>query len=82
MAIRIDATLRSRIFWVSLTDAKMSDCEDRPTLGQAVWTWSYYGKNRAILERRSQKTIRTRLTSVWTPIRQNPILSRIRFSVS
>jgi len=36
------------------------------TLGQAVRTWTYYGKNCAILERRLQKTVRTRLTSVQT----------------
>jgi len=37
------------------------------TLGQPVRTWTCYGKNRAILERRSQKTVRMRLTSVRTP---------------
>jgi hypothetical protein len=34
------------------------------TLGQAVRTWSYFGKNHALLERRSQKTVRTRLSSI------------------
>jgi len=38
------------------------------TLGQAVRTWTCYGKNWTILERRSQKTVRTRLNSVRTPI--------------
>jgi hypothetical protein len=37
-------------------------------------------KNRAILERRSQKTVRMRLTSVWTLRIQSMNLSRIRFS--
>jgi hypothetical protein len=32
------------------------------TLEQVVWTWSYYGKNRAILERWSQKTVWTRVS--------------------
>jgi hypothetical protein len=50
-------------------------------LGQAVRTWTCYGKNCAILERRSQKTVRTRLSSVWTLYSQNLILSRIRFSL-
>jgi hypothetical protein len=36
------------------------------TLGQAVWMWSSFGKNCTILERQSQKTVRTRLSSVWT----------------
>jgi hypothetical protein len=52
------------------------------TLGQAVRTWSCYGKNRAILVRQSQKTVRMRLTSVRTPTRQSPNLSRIKFSLS
>jgi len=52
------------------------------TLGQAVWTYTYYGKNCAILERRLQKTIQTMLTSVRTPTRQSLILSRIWFYVS
>jgi len=51
------------------------------TLGQAVQTWSYYGKNCAIMEMRSQKTIRSRLTSVRTPT-CHLNLSRIRFSLS
>jgi len=49
-------------------------------LGQAVWTWTYYGKNCAILERQSQKTVRTRLSSIRTLYSQSPNLSRIRFS--
>jgi hypothetical protein len=36
------------------------------TLGQAVRAWSYFGKNCSILERRSQKTVRTRLSFVLT----------------
>jgi hypothetical protein len=78
MATRPNATQRSRIFWVSFTKAEMSDNEDR-TLSQAVRTWSYYGKNCAILERRLQKTVRTRLTSVRTPTCQRSNLSKIRF---
>jgi hypothetical protein len=35
-------------------------------LGQAVRTWSCFEKNRVILERQSQKTIRARLSSVRT----------------
>jgi hypothetical protein len=50
------------------------------TLGQAVRTWSCFGKNCAILERRSQKTVWTRLSSVGTLHSQSPNLSRIRFS--
>jgi hypothetical protein len=50
------------------------------TLGHAVQTWSCFGKNRAILERRLQKTVRTRLSSVRTLHSQSPNLSSIRFS--
>jgi len=50
------------------------------TLGQAVQTWSCFRKNCAILERRSQKTIRKRLSSVRTLHSQSLNLSRIRFS--
>jgi hypothetical protein len=50
------------------------------TLGQVIRTWSYFGKNHAILERWSQKTVRTRLTSVRTLHSQSPNLPRIRFS--
>jgi hypothetical protein len=49
-------------------------------LGQAVWTWSCFGKNHAILERRSQKTIQTRLSFVQMLHSQSPNLSRFRFS--
>jgi hypothetical protein len=51
-------------------------------LGQDVGTWSYYGKNHAILERRSQKTVRKRLTFILMPTRQSSNLIRIRFFVS
>jgi len=47
---------------------------------KTVRTWSYFRKNCAILERRSQKTIWTRLSSVRTLHSQSPNLSRIRFS--
>jgi hypothetical protein len=47
---------------------------------KTVRTWSCFGKNRTILERRSQKTIWTRLSSVRTLHSQSPNLSRIRFS--
>jgi hypothetical protein len=50
------------------------------TLGQGVRTWTYYGKNCTILERRSYKTVRTRLSSVRTLYSQSLNLSRIRFS--
>jgi hypothetical protein len=50
------------------------------TLGQAIRMWSYFGKNCTILERRLQKTIRTRLSSVRMLHSQSPNLSRIRFS--
>jgi hypothetical protein len=50
------------------------------TLGQAVRTWSCFGKNRAILEMWSQKTVRTRLSSVRMLHSQSLNLSRIRFS--
>jgi hypothetical protein len=51
------------------------------TLSQTIRTWSCYGKNRVILERGSQKIVRTRLTSVRTPTCQSLNLSRIRFSI-
>jgi hypothetical protein len=50
------------------------------TLGQAIRMWSYYEKNRSILERRSQKTDQTRLTSVRALYSQSTNLSRIKFS--
>jgi hypothetical protein len=49
-------------------------------LDQAVRMWSCFGKNHYILERRSQKTIQTRLSSVRTLHSQSPNLSRIGFS--
>jgi hypothetical protein len=49
-------------------------------LGQAVRTWTCYGKNCAILERQSQNTVRTRLSSVQMLYSPSPNLSRIRFS--
>jgi len=52
------------------------------TLGQAVRTWTCYGKNWAILERWSQKTVRAHLSDRPDATRQSPNLNRIRFSVS
>jgi len=48
-------------------------------LGQAVQTWSYFGKNHAILERRSQKIVQTRLSFVRTLHSQSPNLFIIKF---
>jgi hypothetical protein len=39
------------------------------TLGQAVRTWSYFGKNRAILERRMQKIVQT---AIFCPVAPQP----------
>jgi hypothetical protein len=50
------------------------------TLGQAIRTWSCFGKNCAILERRSQKTVWMRLSYILTLHNQSPNLPRIRFS--
>jgi len=49
-------------------------------LGQAVRMWSCFGKNHDILERRLQRTVRIRLSSVMTLHSQSPNLSRIKFS--
>jgi hypothetical protein len=52
------------------------------TLGQAVRTWSCFGKNCAIQERRSQKTVRRRVSYRPNGTHQSPIYSRTKFSVS
>jgi hypothetical protein len=51
-------------------------------LGQAVWTWSCFRKNYAILERRLQKTVRMQLSDRPDATCQSPKLIKIRFSVS
>jgi hypothetical protein len=50
------------------------------TLGQAVRMWSCFGRNCAILERLSQKTLRTQLSDHLDAAQRTAILSRIRFS--
>jgi len=52
------------------------------TLDQAIQTWSCFGKIISILERRSQKTVRTQLSDRPDATRQSLNLNRIRFSVS
>jgi hypothetical protein len=51
------------------------------TLGQAVQTRSCFGKNIAILERRSQKTVLKQLSDRSNDTHQSPNLNGIRFSV-
>jgi hypothetical protein len=82
VATRPDTFQHFRIFQTSFSSEEMSYSEDRPDVWPSRPDRDLLWKELRYFGRRSQKTIRTRLTFVWTLDSQSSNLSRFKFSIS